>query len=67
LGYKGWCLPYAAAAVCFQVEIDPQLKELLEGPFRNLECFREEQARRRAAAQEVGTKHQLAQQPTTPA
>lgn len=36
-----------------QVEIDPQLKELLEGPFRNLECFREEQARRRAAAQEV--------------
>lgn len=40
--------------VCVQVEIDPQLKELLEGPFRNLECFREEQARRRAAQQEVG-------------
>lgn len=44
-----WC-----AVVCYlQVEIDPQLKELLEGPFRNLDCFREEQGRRRAAQQEV--------------
>jgi hypothetical protein len=49
-----------STALCVQVEIDPQLKELLEGPFRNLECFREEQARRRAAAQEVSTKHWLA-------
>jgi la-related protein 1 len=31
------------------VEVCPQLKALLEGPFRNLDCFREEQQRRRAA------------------
>eukprot|EP00882_Tetradesmus_deserticola_P033727 GHRQ01038551.1.p1 GENE.GHRQ01038551.1~~GHRQ01038551.1.p1 ORF type:complete len:281 (+),score=125.70 GHRQ01038551.1:87-845(+) len=31
------------------VEVCPQLKALLEGPFKNLDCFREEQQRRRAA------------------
>jgi hypothetical protein len=30
------------------VEVCPQLKALLEGPFKNLDCFREEQQRRRA-------------------
>ncbi|WIA17331.1 hypothetical protein OEZ85_014194 [Tetradesmus obliquus] len=31
------------------VEVCPVLKGLLEGPFKNLDCFREEQQRRRAA------------------
>jgi hypothetical protein len=35
------------------VDIEPQLQALLEGPFRNLDCFREEQGRRRQAL-EVG-------------
>lgn len=33
------------------VDVQPELKALLEGPFRNLDCFREEQGRRRAAAE----------------
>jgi la-related protein 1 len=33
------------------VDIHPRLKALLEGPFRNLDCFREEQSRRRAVVE----------------
>jgi hypothetical protein len=36
------------------VEVCPQLKALLEGPFKNLDCFREEQQRRRAALEVRG-------------
>lgn len=31
------------------IELHPELKQLLEGPFKNLDCFREEQRKRREA------------------
>jgi hypothetical protein len=36
------------------VEVDPDLKKLLEGPFKTLDCFRAEQRRREAAAKKAG-------------
>ena len=36
------------------LEVDPELKALLEGPFKTLDCFREEQRRREAAGRARG-------------
>ncbi|KIZ04165.1 hypothetical protein MNEG_3791 [Monoraphidium neglectum] len=36
------------------LEVDPDLKELLEGPYKTLDCFRDEQRRREAAAAAAG-------------
>eukprot|EP00878_Enallax_costatus_P026342 GHUV01028269.1.p1 GENE.GHUV01028269.1~~GHUV01028269.1.p1 ORF type:complete len:443 (+),score=159.31 GHUV01028269.1:30-1331(+) len=36
------------------IEVHPELKQLLEGPFKNLDCFREEQRKRREAIEVRG-------------
>lgn len=40
---------YSGIPADSDVEIHPELKQLLEGPFKNLDCFREEQRKRREA------------------
>jgi len=47
---------YSGIPADASIEIHPKLKTLLEGPFKTLECFKREQAKREAEAKRTGGK-----------